>query len=132
MSDQADEPIYVFSRKQALEDGFQVDANIGDLAEVTRQHFKYPVYMTRAVYDLMERAIANRKWMNDWKGVWHDICWMCRLAVRGSPAVGNTVRFQVIIRGAGRKSLYTLKAVCAAKDFDHPQPAITIMLPNED
>ena len=132
MKNQTDELIYVYSRAQALEDEVQVDANIGDLAEVTRQHFKYPVYMTRAVYDLMEQAVSNRKWANDWKGVWHDICWMCRQAVRGQPSAGSAIRFQVIIRGLGKKSLYTLKAVCEAKDFDNPQPVITVMMADED
>ncbi len=132
MKDQSDDLIYIYSRKQALEDGVQVDANIGDLAEVTRQHFKYPVFLTRTVYDLMERAVNNRKWLNDWKGVWHDICWMCRQSVRGLPQGENTAVFQVIIRGAGKKSLYTMKAVCEAKDFDNAQPVITIMMADED
>jgi Family of unknown function (DUF6573) len=132
MSDQSDDIIYVYSRKRALEDGEQVDANIGDLAEVTRQHFKFPVYMTRAVYDLMERAVNNRKWMNDWKGVWHDICWMCRQAVRGLPRGEDTAVFQVIIRGAGKKCVYTLRAVCEEKEFDDAQPVITIMMADED
>jgi hypothetical protein len=132
MSDQSDEIIYVYSRKQALEDGVQVDANVGDLAEVTLQHFKYPVYMTRAVYDLMERAVNNPKWMNDWKGVWHDICWLCQLASRGLRDGESVTRFQVIIRGAGKRSLYTMRAVCEAKDFDDPQPVITILMADED
>lgn len=42
MSNQ-DDVIYAYTRKQALEDGEQVDANVGDLAEVTRQHYKYPL-----------------------------------------------------------------------------------------
>ena len=132
MNDLSNDIIYVYSRKQALEDGVQVDANIGELAEVTRQHFKYPVYMTGAVYDLIERAVNNPKWMNDWKGVWHDICWMCRQASRRLRAGESVTRFKVIIRGAGKQSLYTMRAVCEAKDFDDPQPVITIMMADED
>jgi len=58
-----------YTRKEALEDGFQVDANIGDFAEVSRQHYKYPVFMTKAVFDLMERAVENPRWRDDFKGV---------------------------------------------------------------
>ena len=42
-----DNIIHSYSRKEAIEDGFQVDANIGDLAEVSKQHFKWPVFMSR-------------------------------------------------------------------------------------
>ncbi len=43
-----DDIIHAYTRKEALEDGFQVDANVGDFAEVTKQHYRWPVFMSRA------------------------------------------------------------------------------------
>lgn len=125
-----DDLIYSYTRKQALEDGFLVDANTGDFAEVTKQHYKYPVFMTRAVFDLIERAVNNPKWANDFEGVWHDILWMSRMMKREVDE--STVEFQVIIRGTGKKSKYTMLAQCSPMDIDDPTPVITIMLPDED
>jgi hypothetical protein len=125
-----DDIIHTYSRKEALEDGFQVDANIGEFAEVTKQHYKFPVYMTRGVYELIEQAVKNERWANDWKGVWHDILWMSRVMKRYIDE--STVEFQVIIRGAGRKTKYTMIAQVGPMDIDDPSPAITISLPGED
>ncbi|MGD8405313.1 MAG: hypothetical protein PVJ21_16755 [Anaerolineales bacterium] len=125
-----DDIIHTYSRKEALEDGFQVDANIGEFAEVTKQHHKFPVYMTRGVYELIERAVKNERWANDWKGVWHDILWMNRVMKRYIDE--STVEFQVIIRGAGRKQKYTMIAQVGPMDIDDPSPAVTISLPGED
>ena len=123
------DPISVYTRAQAIEDGILVDATIGDLAEVSRQHFKYPIAMTAAVFGLMEKAVNHPKHCNDYKGVWHDICWM---------AIHNTKRrfdptthlFEVIITGTGRKRLHMLKMVCGPGD--NAEPVLTIMLPEED
>lgn len=127
------EIISVYTRRQAIDDGFQIDANEGDFAEVTRQNFKFPVYMTTGVYELIEKAVANRRWCNDLKGVWHDICWMARLAICANRD-GDRVGFRVIIRGAGRRSNYLMVATVGARglDIDDAEPAITIMLPDED
>ena len=125
-----DEIIHSYSRKQALEDGFQVDANIGDFAEVTRQHYKWPVFMTRAVFDLIEMAVNNPRWGNDYKGVWHDILWMSRVMKRDIDE--RTVEFQVIIRGVGKRSKYTMIAQSGPMDIDDARPVITIMFPEED
>jgi hypothetical protein len=125
-----DEIIHVYSRKEAIEDGFQVDANVGEFAEVSKQHYKFPVYMTRGVYELIEKAVKNEKWANDWKGVWHDILWMSRVMKRYIDE--STVQFQVIIRGAGRRQKYTMMAKVGATDIDNPAPAVTIYLPDED
>lgn len=120
--------ISTYSRAQAIEDGVLVCANSGDFDEVTRQHFKYPVAMTSAVFGLMEKAVNNENWMNDYKGVWHDICHMSRSFYR---TVDATTRiFRVIIKGAGRKSIYDLKAVCGPGDDG--EPVLTFMLPTED
>ncbi len=123
------EVIYGYSRAQAIEDGVLVDGTIGDLAEVSRQHFRYPIAMTAAVFGLMEKAVNHPKHCNDYKGVWHDICWMakCGISRRFDP---TTHLFRVIITGTGRKRLHTLKMVCGPGD--NAEPVLTVMLPEED
>jgi len=123
--------IFVYTRKDAIEDGVLVDANVGELDEVTRQFFKIPVAMTVGVWELMYRAVANKKYMNDWKGVWHDIMWMCYLTARRYGSKPEFV-FRVIITGTGRRRIHELRAVIGAVGPDDPAPCMTIMLPNED
>ena len=121
--------VYSYTRAQAIEDGVLIDATIGDLAEVTRQHFKHPVAMTEAVYHLIRRAVEHPKHLNDWRGVWHDILWMSRKnIIRRFDATCHL--FQVTITGTGRRNLHTLKAMC--HPGDNAEPVITIMLPEED
>ena len=107
-----DDIIHAYTRKEAIADGFQVDANIGDLAEVTRQHYKWPVFMSRHVFDLMEKAVNNPHWGNDYKGVWHDILYMSKVRYREINEVAR--KFEVIIRGAGKRQIYTMIAEVAA------------------
>lgn len=123
------EVISAYTRAQAIEDGVLVDGNVGDLDEVTRQHFKIPVAMTRRVFDTMERAVENKRHCNDYKGVWHDILWMshsrcARMIDR------HTSLFTVIIKGAGRQTYYHMKAVCGPGD--NGEPVLTIMFQDED
>jgi hypothetical protein len=119
--------IYVYTRAQAIEDGQLIDLSV--LApDVCCQHFKYPVACTAAVWRIIERAIENPRWCSDINGVVHDILWMSRCHAR---AVDESTRlFQVIIKGAGRKSLFTLKLVCGPGDG--AEPVLTLMLPEED
>lgn len=78
-----------------------------------------PIYMTRAVFDLIERAVNNPKWLNDWRGVWHDILWMSRMY---HPTSETTTHFYCIVKGAGRKSKYAFTAECGPTDIDNPAP----------
>lgn len=119
------EVIHSYSRREALEDGFQVDANIGDFAEVSRSHFKYPVFMTREVYSLIEKAVAS-KHGNDFAGVWHDILYMSKVYYKDIDPSRRL--FQVKITGAGRKSIFTMIAEVGPKDIDDASPAVTISM----
>ena len=123
--------ISTYSRAQAIEDGFQVDANIGDLADVSRQHYKFPVFMTQGVWDIIEKAVANERWHNDVLGVWHDILHMSKWMIVQRLSESCHL-FQVIIKGAGRKSTFTFKAECGPLDIDDPSPSVTISLRDED
>jgi len=121
--------IFGYSRAQAIEDGVLVDAATDDLAEISRQHYRFPVAMTRAVFELIDKAVNNPKWMNDWRGVWHDVLWMsiCHKTRRLSE---SEAIFRVIITGTGRKRNHDLKVVIGPGD--NAEPVVTIMLPEED
>ena len=127
-----DDIIFEYTLAQALEDGVLVDANIGDFAEVTLQHFKTTkVYMTRALFDLIEKAVANKRWCNDWKGVWHDILWMSQGA-RRHLQIGRPAFFQLIITGTGRKKLYTLQVALGFATPESKEPHLVYMMEDED
>jgi hypothetical protein len=114
--------IYAYTRKQAIEDGEQILLE-GDLGKLAAEHYKHPVYLTRAVWDVVERAVNNQKYCNDWECVIHDILWMSRRNL----GVGGSHLFQVIIRGAGRKQIYQMVIECGVTDIDNPMPCLTIM-----
>jgi hypothetical protein len=113
-----------YSRDEAIEDGFIVDANIGDLDEVSRQHFpNAKAAMTSTLYALVEKAVAHPRWLNDLRGVWHDVCFMSRF--RNAEGL-----FKVIITGTGRVRNHILKRV-DSHDVDGT-PTVTFMLRGED
>lgn len=115
-------------RVEELQAGRLVDARLSRLGldEVTRQHFKIPVTASDGVLDLMQRAVDG-PWPNDHRGIWHDVLGMCIAAGRDT---GPTERaFTVIIRGAGRRRYWQMKALLKA---DHAgNPYILIMLADE-
>ena len=121
-------PIYVYTAEQALADGVLVDARV-IAPDVARQHAgSAPVYLTAELWALIEKAVANKRWCNDVSGVWHDVLWMAgvaQLARLGRIDRPERRHFRVIIKGAGRQSIYTLALVSDGA-------ALTLMLDNED
>lgn len=120
--------IHAYSRAQAIEDGALVDLMQDRMLEVARQHYKYPIACTAAVWDIMQRAVENERHGNDYAGVLHDMLWMSRVYKR--PISESAVIFRVKIAGAGRHSVYDFKLVVGPGD--ELEPVITIMLPEED
>jgi hypothetical protein len=116
------------SRAQAIDDGFLVDLMQGDFLDVCKQHFKFPIACTTTVFEIIKKAVENPKYANDYAGVLHDILYMSKV---NSRSLSESIKlFQVIIRGAGRKQIYTFKLCCGPGDSR--EPVITIMMPNED
>ncbi len=145
------EPIYTYSRAQALADGVLIELP----PELVKQAgLKFPVAITAAAYaetiKLNDRA---RKAMNDETGrAWDvandvevgfrshddpvgrawDVVWMLRCAA--ARATGETMFFTVhAVTPTGRgikPSPVRLKAVCGPND--DMSPCITVMLPEED
>lgn len=117
--------IYTYTRKQAIADGYQIKLE-GAHAEIARQAgWKYPVYLTSGVWELIEQAVASERHCNDFNGVLWDIVWMAR---SGKDISQDTRVFQVIITGTGRQKYHQLYLQVGPVDIDDPEPAITIML----
>jgi hypothetical protein len=62
-----------------------------------------------------------------------DLVWMTRFAIiRAKPGV-DRIPVALYVRNDNHRSrLVKLVAVCGPLDFDDPQPAITLMMPDED
>ena len=114
--------------RDALADGVQID-----VSEVAREAgLKFPVYLTRTVWERYV-SVPDGVRAQDEKGRLWDIVWMLRCAARRTS--GPQMFFGLHVRNNNRDStppLVTLKAVCGPRDIDDPQPAITVMLPDED
>jgi hypothetical protein len=119
--------VYSYSRKQAVEDGIQID--VSSIAK--EAGFKFPVFVTRGVWEkyiLVPDGITDQ----DEAGRLWDVLWMLKFQARRSE--GSTIRFQLHVRNeeAGEPTLVTLKSICGPRDIDDPSPAITILLLDED
>lgn len=124
------EVIYTYTRKQAIEDGMQTKLE-GKHADLVKEAgYKYPVFLTSGVLGLIEKAVNNEKFCNDFTGVLWDILYMSRAA--GKPVNDRMTKFEVIITGTGRQREHTMYIECGAMDFDDPAPVLTIMLPEEN
>lgn len=122
------ELIHSYTRKQAIADGVLVDLMQNEMLDVCRQHYKHPIACTLPVFEIMRKAVENKRYCNDYAGILHDMLYLSRVHYQFH---GHTARlFKVIIKGAGRKSLYTFKLVC--HPGDNAEPVMTIMLPDED
>jgi len=120
--------VYTYSRSQAVADGCQIE--VSKVAE--EAGIRFPVFLTRAVYnryislppDVTGQDEAGRLW---------DVLWMLRFAIRKAQHGQARLPFALYVRNDNKApQLIKLVAMCGALDIDDPQPAITIMLPDED
>jgi hypothetical protein len=120
--------IYSYARSQAIADGFQVEASkVAKEAGIT-----YPVFLTRAVYDNYVTVPAGITGQDEAGRLW-DIVWMTRFAIGKSQAGQTRLPVALYVRNDNRRArLIKLIATCGPLDIDDPQPAITIMMPDED
>lgn len=124
------EPIHIVTRAQLINDGDLVDLMTlsPEVAAVCKQHFKYPIAVSRAVFEIMQKAVENKRWSNDYAGIVHDMLWMCK--ARGRSVSESKRYFTVIINGAGRTKFHNFELTVGPGD--NAEPVITIMLPGED
>jgi hypothetical protein len=140
------EPIYRYTRAQAIADGILVDLTTAtdDRGQLLCQQagFKVQVAITRTAW--AKTVEAGGVWKSHGDGetlelkggqsltgrLW-DVLWMLRLA-SGQTRNTDRVHFQVLvdIQGDGHRKLVKLWALCGPSD--DVKPCITIMLEGED
>jgi hypothetical protein len=139
------EVIDTYSTKQAVEDGFLVlvDQKISKEAGI-----KYPVYLTRAVWDKYVELPEGFENVQNLDGRLWDVLFMFTFAARACNKATLMYKLNVMLADKGdwepnekldpdldgnrNTRLVTLKSIIQARDFDDPSPAIFIMKPSED
>jgi hypothetical protein len=122
------EVIFAYTRSQAVADGEQVE--VSKLA--AEAGIRFPVFLTRGVYEQFVIVPEGVEGQSETGRIW-DILTMLRFAIRHSRTGAGRLAVALYVRNDNHKPrLVKLIATCGALDMDDPQPAITIMLPDED
>ena len=120
--------LYTYSRSQAVADGLQIE--VSKVAE--EAGVRFPVFITSAVYDSFVRVPPGVTGQDQAGRLW-DVVWMLRFAIRKAQHGQARLPFALYVRNDNKAPrLIKLVAMCGPLDIDDPQPAITIMLPDED
>lgn len=120
------EPIYTYTRRQALEDGVLVDA--GPLA--AEAGIRFPVALTRAAWEATVTVPAGADGFQNATGRLWDVLYVGRCAMARSTGDRAAYTISVITTKGGKRRNIRLEAVCGPGD--NAEPVITIMLPGED
>ena len=122
------EVIYSYTRSQAVADGAQVEVS----KTAQEAGIRFPVFLTRAVYDAYVTVPPGVTCQDEAGRLW-DLMTMARFAILRSRPGCDRLPVALYVRNDNRAPrLVRLTAVCGPLDIDDPQPAITIMLPDED
>ena len=120
--------IYSYTRAQAVADGFQVEVS----TTAREAGITFPVFLTRTVFDSFVTVPPGVTCQDEAGRLW-DVLWMLRFAIRRSRAGADRLPFALYVRNDNRRPrLVKLVATCGPLDIDDPQPAITVMMPDED
>jgi len=123
-----DEIIYTYTRAQAIADGYQIDVS----SVAAKAGIRFPVFITRGVFENYVAVPPDVTGQDEAGRLW-DVVWMLRFAIRKAAHGQNRLPFALYVRNDNhRPKLVKLIAVCSARDMDDPQPAITVMMPDED
>ena len=120
--------IYSYTRAQAILDGVQVEVT----STAREAGLSFPVFLTRGVFDSFVTVPPGVAGQDEAGRLW-DIVWMLRFAILRSRAGADRIPVALYVRNDNRRAaLIKLVATCGPLDIDDPQPAITVMLPDED
>ena len=120
--------IYSYTRAQAVADGVQVEVS----KTATEAGIKFPVFLTRTVFDAYVEVPPDVTGQDEAGRLW-DIVWMLRFAILRSRPGADRLPVALYVRNDNRRAtLIKLIATCGPLDIDDPQPAITVMMPDED
>jgi hypothetical protein len=121
--------VYAYSRSEAVADGVQVEVT----KTAHEAGIQFPVFITRGVFELCV-AVSPGVTCQDEAGRLWDVVWMLRFAIlRARPTV-DRIPVALYVRNSDteRPRLVKLIATCGPLDINDSQPAITVMLPDED
>jgi hypothetical protein len=130
--------LYSYTRKQAVADGVQVDVS----KVAAEAGIRFPVFLTRTVFDAFVTVPEGVSGQDEAGRLW-DIVWMLRFGIlrlsRRSEAKADgrpgcdRIPVAMYVRNDNRAArLVKLIATCGPLDMNDPQPAITVMMPDED
>jgi hypothetical protein len=122
------EVIYSYTRAQAVADGVQVDVS----KVAAEAGIRFPVFLTRTVFDSFVTVPEGVTGQDEAGRLW-DIVWMLRFGILRRPPGCTRIPVALYVHNDNhRAKLVKLIATCGALDIDDPQPAITVMMPDED
>jgi len=122
------EIIYSYTRKQAIADGVQVEVS----KTAQEAGIKFPMFLTRAVFDGFVAVPAGVTGQDEAGRLW-DLAWMTRYAILRVRPDAERIPIALYVRNNNHAArLVKLIATCGPLDIDDPQPAITVMMPDED
>ena len=117
--------IHSYTRADAITDGLQFNCELAKEAG-----FKFSVYITSGINNLIKKSLSYG--CNDYNGVMWDILMVLLSAIRYNKD-NDIINFSVLIYWDSRKlKSFNLTAQCGVVDINDHQPAITILLPEED
>ena len=121
--------IYSYTRAQAVADGVQVEVS----KTAQEAGIKFPVFLTRTVFDAYVEVPPGVTCQDEAGRLW-DIVWMLRFAILRSRPGTDRIPVGLYVRQSNTEQprLIKLIATCGPLDIDDPQPAITVMMPDED
>lgn len=125
--------VYSYTRSQAVADGVQVD-----VTKVAQEAgIKFPMFLTRTVYDAYVTVPPDVIGQDEAGRLW-DVVWMTRFGIlRARPGKGGATCTRIPVALYVRNDNHAAKLVkliahCGPLDIDDPQPAITLMMTDED
>jgi len=125
------EPISVYTRRQAIEDGVLVDLMQPETVGLVREAgFKFPVAMTAGAFAATVAEIGKPlPEGQDIQGRLWDVLWMLACAIKTAGST-DRVKFRVSVWNGRRREEVPLWSLCGPGDDG--APVVTIMLEGED
>jgi len=118
------EPVFAYTRAQALADGLLVDVS----ATAQEAGFRYPVAVSAALWSVI-RTIPKRHSDQDWRGRLWDVLWMSSLTVRQFQEATRVSYKLILFREGTRRKFVQLVLDCGPGD--QREPVITIGFPED-
>jgi hypothetical protein len=122
------EVIYSYTRAQAVTDGVQIEVT----KTAQEAGIKFPMFLTRAVWDKYVAVPEGITGQDEAGRLW-DVVWMTRFGIIRARPGCDRIPVAMYVKNDHRGArLVKMIAQCGPLDIDDPQPAITVMLPDED